>query len=170
MKLTNRQKAAFALLAVAVAALVVDRLYFTPASAAAQSPLARAVASAAPVVRVPSAVGSMAAPTLGLISDQLKSITTPDLSDLPDAFEPSHSWVASQQPTAAAPTDHSAADFVATHKLSAVLESENGGVAIVDGQLLRVGQRLGEFALTAVGSRWAEFTKNGTSVRLTMAP
>jgi hypothetical protein len=170
VKLTAQQKVAIGLLAVAVGALIVDRLYFTPASAAGQEPVRAALPSAVAVARASISNAAVAEAPLGLISDELKSIEPPAIGDIPDAFQPSHSWLASQQPLTAAPVDHSSADFLAAHKLSGVLESTTGGVAIVDGQVLRVGQNLGDFRLRAVGSRWAEFTKDGNSVRLVMAP
>jgi hypothetical protein len=98
-----------------------------------------------------------------------------------DAFRPSDAWVVASQPKPAAPAptakraaearavpkvDH-AALFLRRHKLSAVMANQGrGGLAIVDGKMLTLGQTFDGFKLTHVGTADATFTGKGTKVTL----
>ena len=97
-----------------------------------------------------------------------------------DAFRPSDAWVIASQPKPAASAatakraparavpkvDH-AALFLRRHKLSAVMaKQDRGGMAIVDGKMLALGQTFDGFKLTHVGTADATFTGKGTRVTL----
>jgi hypothetical protein len=164
-----------ALLAIALIALVIDRLYFSEPSKAQASPELPVAPQPAPAV----SLAPIAEPADGLISDHLKSIPPVDLQVRPDAFAPSKAWLAAIQPPPVPPPalppppppdkiDHRAVNFVAAHKLSAVLKSHNGGAAIVDGEMVCVGQTLDGYTLTSIQSGSARFTSGSSVVDLTM--
>jgi hypothetical protein len=179
LKLSKKQTVYSGLLAVAVVALAIDRIFYSEPATAQASPVATQ-AQAAPALPSPEKTSTpepaitVTAPSDGLISDHLKLMPMVDLKAMPDAFAPSKAWTLASRPPPlpSAPVekiDHSAADFAAAHTLSAVLASHNGGAAIVNGEMLRVGQILDGFTLISVKSNTARFT-NGTSiVDLTMA-
>ena len=173
MKL-SRNYLVYGSLAVAVTALVVNKLFFSQPSSA-QASLVSQAEPTPPAVNKPEAAPAappLPEPSEGLISDHLKTVPEVDLTKTGDAFSPSKAWMLFVRPppppSPAAPppevkVDHTGADFIAAHKLSGVLESHNGGAAIVDGEMLLVGQTLDGFTLTAVQSATARFT-NGTIV------
>lgn len=179
MKL-SRNHIVFGSLAVAVTALVVDKLYFSEPSSA-QASLVSQAEPTPPAVNKPEAAPvapPLPEPGEGLISDHLKTVPEIDLAKTGDAFSPSKAWmlfVRPPPPPAAPPpppevkVDHTGPDFVAAHKLTGVLESHNGGAVIVDGEMLRVGQTLDGFTLTAVQSTTARFTNGTIVVELTIA-
>ncbi len=182
MKLSKKQAVYGGLLAVAGVALTIDRLFFSePATAQASPPSAQAVPEL-PSVEKPAKLEPatvVALPGDDLISDHLKLMPSVDLQAMPDAFSPSKQWLLAVQPPPAPPpalppapppdtTDHRALDFAAAHKLSAVLASRNSGAAIVNDQMVRVGQTLDGFTLTSVKSNTARFTSGSSVVDLTM--
>jgi len=182
LKITKKQAVYGGLLAVAVAALAIDRLFFSEPSTAQASP-AVAEAAAAPALPSVEKTGkpepavSDSVPTDGLISDHLQSMPMVDLKAMPDAFAPSKVWTLACHPPPPPPPplpapppkiDHSAADFAAAHKLSAVLTSHNGGSAIVDDEMVRVGQMIDGFTLISVQSTAARFSNGSAVVDLKM--
>jgi hypothetical protein len=106
-----------------------------------------------------------------------------------DAFRPADAWLDAAdpvkvaaaaaaapatpaKPAAAAPrkpavkkVDH-AALFRSGHALTAVMKKQDGGMAIVDGKLVALGQIVDGFKLTRVGLADATFTGKGTTVTL----
>jgi hypothetical protein len=177
LKLTVKQAVYGGLLAIAVVALVIDRIFFAEPSKAQAAPELPTAPTPAPAI----SLAPIAEPIDGLISDHLKSIPFIDLKLMPDAFAPSKAWLAAIQPPPPPPpvlppapppdtTDHRAIAFAAAHKLSAVLKSHNGGVAIVDGEMVSVGQTVDGYILTAVDSTSAHFASGSSVVDLTMDP
>jgi hypothetical protein len=176
----SRNYMVFGSLAVAVTALVVDKLYFSEPSSAQASLVSQAAPTPPTVNKPESATVTPPLPEAseGLISDHLKIVPEVDLTETGDAFSPSKAWMLFVRPPPPPPpaapppeakVDHSGTDFVAAHKLSGVLESHNGGAAIVDGEMLLVGQTLDGFTLTAVQSTTARFTNGTIVVELTIA-
>jgi hypothetical protein len=61
-------------------------------------------------------------------------------------------------------------EFAAAHRLEAVLISESGQLAIVDGRPIRVGESLDGFRLAGVETLAAVFERGGQRVRLSISP
>jgi hypothetical protein len=97
------------------------------------------------------------------LSDQLAlwSKRNPSaLDDVRDVFSASTSW-AKPQPQAAVPTktaEKLAEDFQRQHHLMAVVLSAGAGSALIDGNLLRVGQSVDGCRLISVASGCADLT------------
>jgi len=176
MKVTKSQKISMGVLGVAVMAFIVDRTFFSPGTAgAAPTPAADVTDATAPVASalVPASATSGAGseirlPNEELISDRLKAIGGVDLNGVRDAFAPPRQWVAAQHPVAVRQERNPAAEFTAAHRLNAVMASRGGGEAIVDGQLLHVGQRLGEFQLVAIDRQSAVFVAGNLKATLVL--
>ena len=187
MQLTKQQKVYATVLGLAVAAFGFDRWVLGPGAEgpedAAVAPAGkrpaprrapRAVAAAALNTAAPGgavvASASMAAstPSTAALAARLQSASKGlDLDRVADAFKPSASWTGLHR--AAAPVVDSGdpvADFKARHKLSAAMKQGSGGVAIVDGQPLAVGQKLGGFRLSAVKDGSAIFRRGNLRVEL----
>lgn len=170
MKLSGKQKMYGVVLAVGAAALIVDRMYFTPASTdAGLIPAATAVDGASltnPGVAVTGAQASGEP-----VAEQLKQAAGGGLSDLPDAFAMPAAWAkeAGVEGLGSA-SEVTAMQFCGVHKLTAILHSGAMATVIVDGRLLRLGQCIDGFTLARVGSRWARFERSDVAVDLTMAP
>ena len=181
MKLSRKQIVYGGLLAVAVVALGVDKIFFS-APSSAQGSLTPATPLAMPTESKPEPAAvapPLPGPGEGLISDHLKTVPEVDLTKTGDAFSPSKAWmlfVRPPLPPCRLRRHHwrlrsitPALDFIAAHKLTGVLESHNGGAAIVDGEMLLIGQTLDGFTLTAVQSTTARFTNGTIVVELTIA-
>ena len=171
MKVNSKQVVYGGLLAIAVVALVIDRIFFAEPSKAQGSP----ELPSKPEPPVAVSVAAPAEPADGLISEHLNSIPAVDLKVMPDAFAPSKAWILATQPPppplpAPVPdkVDHRAAEFAAAHKLSALLKSHNGGAAVIDGEMVRVGETLDGYTLTAVEGSSARFINGSSVVDLTM--
>jgi hypothetical protein len=100
-----------------------------------------------------------------------------------DAFRPSEAWLAASRPPDAAKPAVAAGDntpaaervvpkvdygslFRTKHTLTAVMTRQRGGMAIVDGKTVRVGQTIDGFRLTHVGINEATFEGKETQVTL----
>ncbi len=171
-RLSTKHKAYAAAVAVAAAALAYDRSRSagpSPARAAA-GPLMAAVAT----VTTPEADGPGTSASAGLAA-RLRAVAggRPDpLVGLRDAFAPSAAWAAERRPAADVPAADSGAAaeaFAAGHKLSVVLlaAGDRGG-AVIGGRLVRVGQAVDGYRLTAVGRRSARLAGPAGDVELRM--
>jgi hypothetical protein len=108
------------------------------------------------------------------LSDRLRAWSAEHPSDpaaVRDIFAPSSSWAAWSRQTAApatAPAGTAASEFKRAHHLSAVVITPSGRAsAVIDGQLLRVGQSVGGCRLVAVGSGSADLiTPDGEQFRI----
>jgi hypothetical protein len=158
LSMTTKNKAYIAIVSVGLLALVIDRVYFTPPAAVA-APAAIAEAVPRSPARTEGGVSEPAAD--GTISSKLAAVGLPDLQNLTDSFSPSNAWIGGgAQPVVD--------DFKTTHKLTAVMTSHSGGGAIVNGQLIKLGQTLDGFTLTTINSRTVEFVKGGTKIELSL--
>jgi hypothetical protein len=176
MKLTRSQKASFAVLAVAVGAFVVDRTFFSPATADAAAPARSAVAEvvAGGISKIENAVtADVSASVEGLISAKLKSIPGVNVNQVRDAFAPSAKWMDAHRPpppamTASPERSSGAAEFVNAHKLTAVMAGRAGagGDALVDGKVIHVGGKIGDWRLVSLTSRSAVFTADNARATL----
>jgi hypothetical protein len=155
--MTTKNKAYTAIVSVGLLALVIDRVYFTPPAAAAAP---AAIAEAVPHAPLKTDGTSAEPGPEGTIASKLAAVGLPDLQNLTDAFSPSKAWIGGSQPVVD--------DFKTTHKLTAVMTSHSGGGAIVNGQLIKLGQTLDGFTLTTINSRTVEFVKGSTKVELSV--
>jgi hypothetical protein len=155
MKLSKTKMVWLGALGLAVAALLLDRLAMGP-GAMPKSASAEAVPSAVPAHKSADAAvpAAHATPAASLrLADRLKALATADLDPIHarDAFATPESWLAQpkpvEAPAAVAPTADPAEKFVREHKLTSVLLASDGGVAIVNGKVLRVGQEVDRFTL-----------------------
>ena len=176
--MSTKHKAYAATLAVAVAALAYDRCRSSgPAAAgAAVLPPAAVAVAGGPVDPAADARAAGAPPSDGGgMAARLRALsaTTDDpLAGLRDAFTPPDAWAAARRaasPDPAAGVD--AATFAAGHRLSVVMLSgrSGGGSAVIGGRLVRVGQAVDGYRLTAVRPRSARLSgPGGAAVELQM--
>ncbi len=96
--------------------------------------------------------------------------TQPETTDVRDAFRPSSSWLAEMRRADRA--QGSGADAAPRrsfdHRLVAVMVDGQGGMAIIDGRCLRVGQTMDGFTLVRLGKNSAVLQANGRKVELTL--
>jgi hypothetical protein len=176
------------LLAMALVAFVVDRLFFPseamkPASAVASSAQSEKV-SGTLRLKVPDTFSDSGpaaspdpppAPRLPVISERLKALATGgnlDPACLREAFAPSDEWLAVlSAPKVAAPLPQAdlAADFTRKHKLTSVLMAGSAGCAVVDGKIVRIGQELDGFRLESLAPDCAVFQAVQGPVSVTLS-
>jgi len=165
MKLTKERKIYAGLFLVALCALVGDQIFSGPsaASAADTEPVASAtVHAAAPAVTQHSAIIKQLAQRLRTL-DHDEALSASAVSD---PFKLSKSWESASD----GPTDNRVWAFNQRHHLTAVMVSgARGGSAIIDGDLVRVGQSLEGFKLIEVSTRSATFECNKQLARLALA-
>ena len=170
MTVTKSQKIWLGVLGVAVAALAVNQLAGGPAAppAGVTRPVGADPRSASPAVRAgPTAAVTMVglsgfdAPLAARLDD-LRRRLGDGPSIVRDAFAPPAAW-------AGAPSDDRAAAFEHGHVLTVTLQSGGGGQAVVDGDLVAVGQQVDGFRLASVGRRRATFVAaDGTRAELSL--
>jgi hypothetical protein len=189
---TKSQKLSAGLLGIAVIAFSVDRWVLTApagvnvaaASEYAISAASRALDLASPVQTASAATtATTQATTLASRLSALAVTRRYQYVATADAFRASDDWLdqAARKNaavgTAAATGDTStpeptfrkadpAARFAARHALSAVMHSQSGGMAIVDGKLYEIGRVIDGFKLVAVGVKEATFADEDTTVTL----
>jgi hypothetical protein len=182
MKLSKSRIAALAALGLAVLALAADRLWIgsgetSPRPAAASSaPVATALAPAAPTGSAPAAGNVSAATGRASVADRLKQLAAGknlDADGVKEAFAPAESWMvqvaappAVAEEAAPKPSDP-VESFADTHKLTSVLISGSGGIAMVNGKMLRMGQEIEGYRLVGLAPGSATFRSgSGTEVQL----
>ena len=179
MKLTKKQKGYLAVLAVALAAFLGDRLFFLPAGADAASAeedprslLVRpgggansSAVAAASALRNPYRVD-----LLGERLDDVAASHRLQLSGVRDAFVPSSAWVAT--PKAFVPDTGAEAvrAFREKYKLRAIFLSPGGNTAIINDRPYREGQRVGGFKLVTIGTRSTTLASGDQQVELLLDP
>lgn len=168
MKLTRERKIYAGLLAVAAVALLADQLFFADGPAAAQAGSAALVVAPAPVDHPAAMPAATPGIDLGQVDLQLTELNTANslahrlaavarqhdlrVNEVGNAFEPSAQWVAAPPPPQA-PVELPSTrgrDFEARHKLTAVVVNARGGLAMVDGAPLKVGEQVEGFVLVSV--------------------
>lgn len=193
---TKSQKVAAGLLGLAIIAFVVDRWVIgieDEGAAGATAPVRATVAAPAGAAAKPAAqpatVEAVAAQPTGQPTGQPASLASRlaaldeamrlSREAIANAFRPSDAWIAAAAPPVVTPpkaevvpprpaapkVDH-AAVFARRHKLTAVINDGRRGMAIVNGRLYKVGQRVGGFKLIDVGLTEAVFLGMGTEATL----
>jgi hypothetical protein len=178
MDLTTQQKIVSAVLGLAVTAFCVDRWVIgTPdgADTAAVGPVQpRATRRTVPR---PAAAASVAQSTaaeayaggLGTLVLRLEAVARAqelDVRNIRDAFVPPTSWIGTQRPAAVDDYPNAAREFINRHKLTAVMKQSGGGIAIIEGKMVAVGQSIGGFRLVVVKDRSAVLRRGNQRVEL----
>ncbi|MHC4985370.1 MAG: hypothetical protein ACYTFO_04355 [Planctomycetota bacterium] len=181
MKLTKSQRAYVAVLVVAVAAFLADRFLVGAGDsrveqASAAPPGAGAIETPLTTPRPPSTSDT---PSIAAQLATLQEMRPADLEGVREAFSPSESWNQQLRP-AHPPQDRPAAStagnqsvradqFVAGHRLMSILHLAEGGVALVDDKVVRIGQTLDGFTLIELTEDTAVFASDERRVELRLA-
>jgi hypothetical protein len=171
MILNARQKVGVAVLAVSVTALVMDRAFILPKSAPASE---QRVSSDRGAVQTTGRQGVAPAPleesTTVAVARKLEAAWSDNdlsLESPRDLFSLPGSWSGDPGPEI---TDYSlgraAVNFIATHKLGAVIVDEEGKRASIDDRLFRVGERLDGWELVIIDSESVIFEREGERIEL----
>ena len=176
MQMTRERKVYAAVLTLAVTALTADKLFFGPPESQAAAPESLLIshntlvqphgpvsARVAPAAE-PTDPGHAASAALVERLRHVKEVEGLDVEHCADLFRAPASWAQAPQVGSTAK-----ADFLARHRLMAVLKSSHGGLAVLDGsdrKSVRVGQVIDGFRLTTVGERSATFESPGGKVEL----
>jgi len=181
MRLSAKHAVYAGLLGLAAAALVVDRLWLTGGAAVpsqAQASIRPPDRTLPAVVSAASAAGEPvpAAPlprAPASLADRLKALAASravDPGSTMDAFLLPESWIVRSQPTKPlappAPPAESIRRFEDGHAVTSVFFSEQGGAAIVNGKLMKVGNEIDGFKLVRVTAAGAVFASGGEEVEL----
>jgi hypothetical protein len=170
MALNKRQRMSVGVLAIGLAALVVDRIYVLPQSAPAGQTAAAddhtitatsETAAAPPPVSAPA--GLTAATKLETVwSDKDLRFDEPrDLFSLPPSWPRTRGPEIRIVPAVAAETL-----FAAAHRLEAITMDPQGRRALIDDRLLRLGEMLEGFELVAIDKESVTFEQDGQPVQL----
>jgi hypothetical protein len=167
MKLTKERKIYAGLFVLAACAFAGDQLFSGPKEAAASVDAAVvATAQAAPAAAGATKPNPHSANTTQL-AQRLRALDHEEAlsaSALSDPFKLSKTW----DGAALAQGDGSISSFIQRHRLTAVMVSGVRGSAIIDGELVRVGQSLEGFKLVEVSTKSAMFERNKQIARLTL--
>ena len=178
MKLTKSQKVYVAVLAAAVAAFLVDRVFLggpvdeasaaEPGSAAVEAPALNAAPAEAP-----------SGPSIAARLAELQHTHAVDPRHMREAFLPSAAWSRrlrppaspsnSQRPTTPTNTTSRIDQFVASHRLKSILHLDDGGVALVDDKVVPIGGTLDGFKLLELTEDAAIFDLQGQRAELRLA-
>lgn len=165
MKLTKERKIYGGLFLVALCALIGDQVFSGPSRAAAAD---SEVVASAPVHTAPAATPVAHSAITNQLAQRLRTLDHDQAlsaSALSDPFKVSKIW----DGAADGPTVNRIWAFNQRHHLTAVMVSgARGGSAIIDGELVRLGQSLEGFKLIEVSTRSATFECNKQLARLTL--
>lgn len=184
MGMPRERKVLVGLGAVAVTGLMVDQLFLQPENAAAspQPAPAETASAGGPVQAVANAVG-------GRVEAGIREVMTRALGDFaaegtPEiAFGPDLAWTerlraAVQEPQAAANENARPAQTVqtgilpgltATPRLTLVMPTRDGGIAVIDGHRMRVGEVHPDgYRLEGVGVRSVSISMGGSTAMLSL--
>jgi hypothetical protein len=178
MKLTKQRKVYLGILVVAVAALLLDRVFYSPDEASAapdetsiSTPRVADAPSRKPVL-LPAACVEPSEVKVS-IADRLAAAGAAEPIDLPgirDAFRPEPEWMGELCPTGE--VNKQDVDVVQAfrrrHRLMGVMLSSQGAKVIVDGEALEIGGKLDGFTLVSVESQTAVFSYGDRRVELTL--
>lgn len=179
MTLTKRQKILIGFCAVLLVGLILDWTMggsgLGPDAASAEAP-AEAIAEMAPIP-IPTVETEDIEPTAGIstLADRLEDLAgeaSIDAVNVEDAFCPPPAWLPrSGAVEVAGNTDGDATrTFAATHELQAVmLDDSVDARAVVNDQLLSVGQEIDGFELISVDKHSAVLASNGTEITLKLS-
>jgi hypothetical protein len=170
MALNKRQKTSMGVLAIGLAALVVDRMYVLPQSApAGQATAADEYTVTATSDRAVVPPPASAPPDLTVAAKLEAAWSDNDLrSDGPrDLFSLPSSWPrnrGSEKPPR--PTMTAEMIFATSHKLEAITMDPQGKRALIDDKLLRLGEMLEGFRLVAIDTESVTFERDEQRIQL----
>jgi hypothetical protein len=179
MKLTRSQKIVLAVLAVAITALVVDRLFLAssatgPRQARASSADAAPAPPEADPVQAPEAAAAAEAATR--FAERLEAAAERfelDPAAMRDGFTLEAAWREELagppepvQQAEAEPQPSPADQFAGAHTLTSVVLTTKGGSAVVDGRVVPLGHDLDGFTLVRLTQNTAVFEADGEEVEL----
>jgi hypothetical protein len=152
MKINKKHQAYGLLLCAGFAVLLWDHYSGTPRSAEAASELNLPGAIEAVAADAAGSAAPSEAPSLS-IARRLASLATNEPIDFDapvDAFVPSTKWKQSKPSLTQDQATQSAREFSKTHTLSAIMQSNKGGQAIINGKLYHVGQLVDGVKIKAI--------------------
>lgn len=180
MKMNRERKIYAGVLGLALVALTADKLFLSPGASQAASPanlLVSGAPHAAPRAHVvlaakppPPVEASNPLSLAGLIQRmrQVRDQEQLDLENCPDVFHAPKSWTPQLVVQSTAKQQ-----FLARHRLVAVLKSGHGGLAVLDGgdrKSVRPGQMVDGFRLVRLGEQTATFESKEGAVDLQIIP
>jgi len=172
MRLSKRQQVCFAILAITLTALVVDRAFLGQGSVPAEA-YASSNQAPGPPRRILGALdlpdSDSQSPTIKLVHglETLCSEKSLDLSQARDAFSLPASWLAEVNPANRPRSEQDAVTkFTKNHQLKAVVVQGQTYCVMVDDHFLVIGQELDGFKLVAVDEDSATFEAGSKRVVL----
>ena len=171
MKLGKKQTAYGVVLGLAAAGFVVDRLFFTPATAEAAAPHVTPASPAPAASPSPSPATAPQSIPAGWFAERLRGAAPDSDNQLRDVFAVPASWRPAPKAVAAeaAPKPKLFGEqFRSDHHLEAVVIEGRKSRAVVDGQLVSVGSTIDGFQLVALGRQSARFVRGEEQVSLSL--
>ena len=174
MQLTKKRKIMAVVLGAAVGVFLVDRVLLGYGPAGPEQAQASSAFDLQGVASILQGFHPEDEPELNpqeevMLSDRLEGLADDRAFDplaVRDAFRPGDAW-GGFGPAEGAPTiSGEASAFADQYKLTATAVSGQGGMAIVNGQCLVVGQSLDGFRLVSVGRESADLVSGELRVRL----
>lgn len=175
MQLSKQHKIYAAILGLAVAALAADQFVMAPppaeeVAAAPVTPQRTERKPAAPST-MPAVASAPAEAGNAAIAQRLKTVAAQQgaPTTAADAFTPSTSWVhvpEKKQEAAVSPDIELAKQFLRQHRLTAVMKSGGGGIAVIDGKPYKPGQQIDGFRLASVGERSAVLRRGVAKIEI----
>jgi hypothetical protein len=173
MKLSKKQVIYGLLLAAAGVAYAIDAAFFGPPAAARANQAAgdaSAISAAKPATGEATAVDE---PEHALTSRLQKwaSDNSTSLADMPDVFQPP--VITKPVPVAAVPPpppEDPAVAFNRQHRLIAIVLDGEGGYALIDGRVLRIGQLLDGTKLIGLTRQRARFATSDRTFDVPLTP
>ncbi len=174
-KLTTQQKACIAILAIALVALLVDRVFLGgasgPQSAEAQWAAPRSINMPSPKPLPAVVDGREGRPPLIEKLQELTKYQNLSLADMSEAFRLSDEWLAEVGSGSVRLQDRSltpAQRFVKTHQLEAVMVGGTRSRVVVNNKPLQLNQQIDGYTLVSVSHNSAVFVCENQRVELLM--
>lgn len=171
MKLGKKQTAYGVVLGLAATGFVVDRLFFTPATAEAAAPHVAAASPATTAPPSPSPSTAIQPIPAGWLAERLRGSSPDSDNQLRDVFAVPASWRPAPKAAAAevALKPKLFGDqFRSEHHLEAVVIDGRKSRAVVDGQMVSVGNSMDGFQLVALDRKSARFIRGEEQVSLSL--
>jgi len=170
MRLSKRQQVCFAILAIALAALVVSRAFLGQGNVPAEASASSNQAPEEPVLGaldLPDMDSQSPTMKLAHVLETLWSEKSLDMGQARDAFSLPASWLAEVDPANRLRLEQDAvAKFAKNHQLRAVAIYDQTCCVMVDDHFLVIGQELDGFKLVAVDEDSATFEDGAKRVVL----
>jgi len=176
MGMSPKRKLSVAAIGLAVMALIADKALFAPAEVAAgittdEFTLPPGESAATPQDQLQAMNARAKEISVGLRLRAFSQQHPLDRAALPDPFLPA--WIdplgGRGRTVAASAGDAESREFARNHRLTAVMGSGPDGYAVINGSVVRIGQRVAQFKLVAIRERTATLrASDGRSVELAL--